>query len=412
MSTSDTNMHLIHGGSFAKTIPLLPEIISFSLFEDDNDVEVTAKQATSTMLGKYPMLRSKLVSKKGEKGEPQVWAEKGFFPNSVDDFFVCVDLTDKVPSPKGLTASAVDKYLNKHVIHRQSDPMSAKVQMKKGCRLFHVALYKLPEKYFCLSLVVSHGLVDGAAYFHLSDEFIAHMNGETLSKPDLTWDHPLITRHESYDGERDLATMSGPTFLFGALVCFLRTAICKRSHTQLTLDKEKIAQLKKELKKEDTPFLSTNDIVCAAIHQAYPKRHLQLMFKDRRSDVEGGEPHIAGNFISTIAYPTEYGKDPNNLRKMVQKGSFYETDEIPSSPILRGNYTIVDSWASVQKDYRVFPSKTKGVYFCPHPMFIMGLPYDIAIIYNMDEKHIGISHNLYHSHTKRGSVELLEKMIA
>ena len=110
-----------------------------------------------------------------------------------------------------------------------------------------------------------------------------------------------------------------------------------------------------------------------------------------RGKVKGLDALDGGNFLQEIPFPREAALDPNNVRKITRERKYYDANKIPILPSLLGCRGVFTNWSSVQKSLQV--EGTTSVIEVPPVDFVASLPYDTAVIFFMDEDHIGILHN-------------------
>jgi hypothetical protein len=424
---TDPDWKLLHNGKALSPSLMNPEIQSFTICQrktDDaaEDLGRSLAQATRRMIEKYPMLRGELtliVPKKG--GAQELWALQGARPVS-DDFFVQEDWTHEsdFTGMGSLSVPACLDLVQKKMAPRTAKPLDTKTQAKTQAPLFQVRLFWLPEDCFCLLVGVSHAIADGSTYYRLVDELVTNATTTNMedgsptaaARTPLHWNNAALPTHEYAEGEKDAAALAGSeAFVVGILRNLLVQLFYPRGSNLIVLDKKAIHEKKLSMKDETSAYLSSNDIILAALAQANANRQMCSVVRNDRKRMAHLEPHDAGNYLSFLVYPTSQGQNPNELRRIATAGSYFEKDTIPTSHLYSMSMMVVSSWATAQDDYAVHP-KGCSTLLChlPHPAFVQGLPLDVAVIFAASPDHLAVAHNFYSSYWTTESTALMESI--
>ena len=110
-----------------------------------------------------------------------------------------------------------------------------------------------------------------------------------------------------------------------------------------------------------------------------------------RGKVQGLDALDGGNLLQEIPFRMKAALDPNNVRKISRERKYYDANKIPILPSLLGCKGSLSNWSSVQKSLQV--EGTSNVIEMPPISFVASIPFDLAVIFSMDEEHMGILHN-------------------
>jgi len=158
----------------------------------------------------------------------------------------------------------------------------------------------------CINFAISHSLVDGAGFHH-----VITLINDALQEKDITPMKWGVV--EQQFRKRNLKDAR----FFVLPATWVELAKQKLTRRRLSLfsfvvDAEKCADLKKSLKR-DSPYLSTNDVVVAALAEVLPGR--TIVPKSTRKKVPGIDAHMGGNHF--IAVGGRFAGDPVAVRKAV-----------------------------------------------------------------------------------------------
>jgi hypothetical protein len=415
----DPDWTCLHKGAALQSILVYPEIQSFTIFTKDApaapDLGRALAEATRLLIEKYPMLRGELAIVKNKTVGTQLWVLEGARAVS-DDFFTEEDWTHE-QSLLGMASLSVAQCLERvqtHVAPRTAKPLNTTEQEARQAPLCQVRLLALPDDVYCLLVGVSHAIADGGTYYRLVDELVAVVQDKNESVPPppnikkpatLDWDNPALSTHE-------FGGAGGLPFLVGLLWSVLINLFYPRPKAQiLVFDRQKITDQKTSLKDAATPYLSSNDIVLAALQQANATRTMTSLIVNDRARCPHLGPHDAGNYLSSLLLPTTLGRNPNRIRSVVTAGTYYgnDNDAAPTSYLYRMSIMIVSSWATAQgDDCAVTPKGTRLVCHLPHPAFVESFPLDVAVVFAASPDCLAVSHNFYASYWSKESTALLD----
>ena len=117
----------------------------------------------------------------------------------------------------------------------------------------------------------------------------------------------------------------------------------------LLFSKDKIAQKKKELHRMEPNggAISANDIIMSALCEMCGSSDVFAFDRSVRGIKEGVSKSAAGNFFVEIPFDREKCTNPFEIRKILDTGSYYDTNEVPLLPLLSGRVGRMTSLASV-----------------------------------------------------------------
>jgi len=195
--------------------------------------------------------------------------------------------------------------------------------------LFQLEVLTLPAGMACICLSISHMLVDGPAY-----HTVVQLISDALQGKEIT---PMVRK-----GGKDSADRLTAGFCALTLRIWVKQAMqkllgknCNPGGT-FVVDTKKCADLKQSLKR-DVAFLSTNDLIVAAMAEVLPGR-TTVMFKTERGRVPGIDVGVGGNQISVVCGCV--AGDPVAVRKSVNVdvNNFFLFD------IVTRNVHFITSW--------------------------------------------------------------------
>lgn len=244
-NTTTGRRHLLNGVDCAKFIGFFPCVQTFTLARctspaggsnTKNYLSRRMQEAVQKLVDKYPVLRGRLVK---TDQNSKLWVEESFFPNTVQDFFSVLDLSNQVDIPslgslggdKKVSTQDLLEYMDQYIIPKCSALQTIDESCQKEKRLFSVDLVLLKDALFAYSVRVSHGIVDAASYYYLIAEFVTLMDENQNEQDDkmvaatqtksLQWGNEKVSQGELLDDSRDRATCLGPRFG----VCVLRNLV-------------------------------------------------------------------------------------------------------------------------------------------------------------------------------------------
>ena len=133
----------------------------------------------------------------------------------------------------------------------------------------------------------------------------------------------------------------------------------------------------------DGGAISANDIIMSALCEMCGSSDVFAFDQSVRGIKEGVSKSAAGNFFVEIPFDRESCTNPFEIRKILDTGSYYGTNEVPLLPILSGRVGRMTSLASVAHQTS-FPGSEVVCTF-PSASFIDNLPLDVAVIFRFDK---------------------------
>jgi len=249
-------------------------------------------------------------------------------------------------------------------------------QLAKASPLLRMEVLTLSDGMACICLAISHSVVDGAAYHHVMQLISDALQGKEISP--MKWELP----------EKPVE----PEML--AVLATVPGVLAKRAFRKLTgfksnpinsfaVDADECAKLKESMKGA-CAFLSTNDLVVAAMAEVLPGR-TTILAKNMRKMALGSEGYLGGNCI--IDLEGTVGGDPTAVRKLVGM------DTVVASKMVwaRHDLHFVTNWC--------FDACLAGAGLvhearCPFGAFVGQAICPVAVVINVDEKTTLVNHNM------------------
>jgi hypothetical protein len=266
-------------------------------------------------------------------------------------------------------------------------------QLKNKSRVFHCRVIEFENDLVAISIQMSHSIGDGATLFGVIDLIkFAMMDQDVVA---LNWTSDL---GKAFNG---LGDNKGPPPSKLAKVCFILGMINlaifgpKRSTRNVLVSKAKIGDMKKNLKNEKVEYLSSNDVLTAAIFEASKSTHLMMLAVDNRNHGETYEKDLAGNFESTLFLPKENCKDPNEIR-LGLKELFWGKPKKPMKYIIRGKFGAISNVTSLETNLECLGAKLEcGL---ATGSLLKTVLQNTVFISSFDSESICLHHNIPENH--------------
>jgi hypothetical protein len=266
-------------------------------------------------------------------------------------------------------------------------------QLAKASPVFRMEVLTLPDGMACINFAISHSVVDGAGY-----HYVIKLISDALQEKDITPMKWEVVEHQF----RNKRSYTHFLWTLSAMVELAKQKLTGKNKpwSSFIVDAEKCADLKQSLKR-DSSFLSTNDVVVAAMAEVLPGR-TTLMPKNMRKRAPGMDAHLGGNHITHV-----YGRfagDPVAVRKTLS----VNTKENPFLfDIATRNCHIINNWC--------FDGLFQGAGLvtevrCPLGAFLGQCPVPVAVIINADRETTMVNCNIDAKDLSRG--KLLSHLIA
>lgn len=261
------------------------------------------------------------------------------------------------------------------------------------------------------------------------------------SSSSIVWNNPHISTHQAtprHYSRRDTARSSGLSFYMGL---FRRgpqlkiRAACGLHHC--ILSRAKIATQKEVLlepvdgpptqkqnpatakptadenkKREQCNFLSSHDVVAAAIAQHSNIALDIAIFIDMRPRCpELFAPNDGGNCISQFSMPCPDARNPNAIRRAVTQGYYYPTHQVPSRPARSGRQLWITTWASNACYLTGCNGTLQTVSHFPTLGMFKLFPIDMAIVWSVNDTCLGVVHNFMDKDVSTDPTQLLHKIL-
>ena len=357
-----TSMKLIHDGKFAKLLPFMPRVSTVTLSDG----------WSSEMVNEFPLVIDKVVAMnpiltgrvmKNGKG---VFVKMAAFRVAEHSFGNVHDFVGKTPSVEGMTKAElldfVENNINTFIAEKcrntigSSKSLNVGVEIKHGLPLFEANLFRLDQSTCAYHISMSHAVGDAATYYMLIDQIACLLNGNDVNHR-INWDNEILTSHELHApnlNEKDIKRARWS--LFGIILKSITGG--KRKSNYIFLDPKAIDQKKIEMVGSENKYLSSNDVIIAAICRISNKSNKAVLTTmDMRSRKQNILTTDGGNALSQFAMPIHQGKNPNIVRQSIDKMHYYPPGKTRLSPIIRGNYVPTSNWSSVSPAISLVPTR-------------------------------------------------------
>jgi len=279
----------------------------------------------------------------------------------------------------------INKYLAARVGSSKKTVASHDIKAKKP--LFHAQLFRFAGGYACCYFGVSHALVDGRAYYQIIEQVSSFMN-EGVIKKRINWGNPKLTTlelwHDHYT-KKDVKKSGILPLLLG----FLRSGKRAKQHLWI-LDQEEISELKKDLlDPAAVEFLSSHDVIISAVCKVIQSSDEISVLMDYRERSPSFDMYDGGNCLKSWFLPCSVGADPNEIRKAVNKGYYYESGQFSGKAVRQGRVCYTSSWV---KCYKSIQGVDTICHF-PSAHFVGSMPADTGILFPVDGSNLALLNN-------------------
>jgi len=277
--------------------------------------------AIQKVIDQNPIFTGKLVQKKGSRCVlPGCYKLK-------DLFFVTEGPSGLVPVGTLERAAFMQQVLEPYF---KASLGTGLQQLAVASPVFRMEVLTLPDGMACINFAISHSVLDGAGY-----HYVIKLISDALQEKDITPMNWEVVDQQFNKKHRKSAVL---LFLPGILMELAKRKFTglKRPTSLFSVDAEKCADLKKSLKR-DSSYLSTNDVVVAAMAEVLPGR-TTMVVKNMRKRAPGIDTHMGGNHIAGAW--GRFESDPVAVRKSVNVdvNNFFLFD------IVTRNVHIITSW--------------------------------------------------------------------
>jgi len=254
----------------------------------------------------------------------------GFF--QFEDLFIVKEGPSvSVPSSTQERVTLMQAVLVHHFRNKRSSGVE---ELANVLPLFQLEVLTLPAGMACICLSISHMLVDGVAY-----HTVVQLISDALQGKEIT---PMVWKVGKDSADRLTAGFCALTLRIWVKQAMqkLLGKNCNPGGT-FVVDTKKCADLKQSLKR-DVAFLSTNDLIVAAMAEVLPGR-TTVMFKTERGRVPGIDVGVGGNQISVVCGCV--AGDPVAVRKLVSMDTA-TTNETTLLDLVTGNFHLTSNITS------------------------------------------------------------------
>jgi len=396
---------LVHKGKFAQVLPMYPKVESFTLAHGwSQDMKSRFPCAVQRVIDINPILSGRVT--KTSTGKIVVQTGMSAFKNQEHSRVVDIS-TIVTRSPVGLLQNEMFEYIHEHVYpHLKSAPTLVRDEIKGKLSLFDATLFLLPDDHVCYHVGMSHSIGDAETYYMILDQVSAVLNQEK-EVHEVKWENPSTAVHEPL---RKGSALFPFAFACGVFANGLSSAFKSNRVANLVLSREAIERKKTELVAPSNQYLSSHDIVLAALCRLNASSEILSFYMDVRSrQQEHFDKRDGGNCLSQVTFPTEAGRDPNMLRKIVDEQAYFkEGQQPPLSKYARGRFGFTTSWANSTK--LIAGKGIANICHVPCKHFLGNLILDVAVIYQMNEECLGVAYFFNKSTLEEDRLDLLNQI--
>ena len=270
------------------------------------------------------------------------------FPVDKHSFYEEIDLSTKVPPSFHFTDS--NQHENFRFMEKIILPNCKNGTTKSEFEpLFSFTVFLLKKNIICYKMSMAHIIGDTSTYNALMDQINSVLENEPLNS--INWNNHMA--RSSPISNRCSGRYKYPLFglvpLIVGLLRKLHQKVTFRRYNHFVIDQTTVEEKKLSLvDRSQHDFLSTNDIIMAALCQVNPKVTLVSMVMNCRGRTQGIDSRDGGNFTQMAWLDVEAGKDPNTIRDAVKRGGqFLEPNQAVLRPYLEGKFWYVTNWATL-----------------------------------------------------------------
>ncbi|CAK9041762.1 unnamed protein product [Durusdinium trenchii] len=340
------------------------------------------KAGVDKLVEANPFLSARVVKKDG-----RMLVEPGAHS---DCFFKVVDPPKECPLIGSLDLKGKLEFL-RNLEQHFTPPGTALTTVKNGTQVFLVELMTFPEPFVCFVIHLSHLVGDAKTLYDLVGQLNAFLAKQTPNT--LDWESPVRQSFEllplSLKDRQKVSTWG----FFG----WLAQLICGplRQNHVLLLSKQQIAKEKESRKAPKVEFLSSNDIITAALSRAIKNSYIMniaVNMREKQCSGKGIPGNVAGNYWYSFPMDHQAASDPNAIRESLSKLEYYNENEIPCWPFFRGRYSFITSWTSFTRQLEVDGLKVEC--HAVHGNFLRENPTNVAVVFHAAPEILALSHNV------------------
>ncbi|GFH45169.1 hypothetical protein CTEN210_01643 [Chaetoceros tenuissimus] len=375
---------LIRKGPYAKQLKLMQRVETFTLSHGWKDDKIARfRKAIEEVVLENPILTSHLVWKKNS-----IYTSLGTF--TIENHSFCTVEYDRDLDVRKTFCNqkATMKYMHGKLakkIECQNKTASEDIETKRP--LFHAHLFVFSHDYACLYIGVSHAIVDVATYYNIVGQISALMNDQDITP--INWQNEHMITLEPFPDHytfRDRRKGGLLPMLFGALVNISRT---RREQAWIVRKDKVIFEKRNQLDTNLTNYLESDDIILSKVSellQSSVEINIDMDYRDKSPEFARTD---GGNCSKAFNLPSNVASNPNLLRQTIDKGYYYEANQVDGKPLKKGQLCYSSSWINSYK--QIEGMKT----LCHTPSFnlIQGQPFDVCIMFVIDESHFAVFHN-------------------
>ena len=363
-----------------------PSIITITLVDGWTEEQtIKLRAAVRDVVAANPILSGKVVAGEGGKGLAIAPAEHiGLDPATLNvlagpsDFEPPADIVARCSYCQDVLGSLVPI-------------LGTTIQQKAtGGPLFNVSIIELPDQRAAYSVSLSHIVGDGWTYYELIDQLDCLVNDKPL-KP-LVWDDPGVSRDHWSERDKFRFKLGMPAFICKMLYNFL---LGGRSNLLEVIHRDSMTPVKED-SRGTAAFVSTNDVVSAAVYETFDNKLVAMISNLRAANrLPGLPPRIAGNFEGGLLHPRALSAgSPSFIREklLVSPSGCFGRNKIPFWPMVKSDWGLITNWSSLTN--LIIAAGATVSCHVPHRNFVETWPLNMAVIFQADPTTLICNHNL------------------
>ncbi|CAJ1339537.1 unnamed protein product [Effrenium voratum] len=322
-----------------------------------------------------------ILTGRAKKSEGKVWVEPGVH----HALFRIAECPKECPLIAPLDFKSKLQFLEgleKHLV----DPLTAIQTLHIGSQVFLVELMTFEEPFVCFVVHLSHLVGDAKTLYDLVGQLNALLAHQEV-KP-LQWDSPARLSLELVPlckADRERISRWGTLGWLAQKIC----GPARKSRVSL-LSKSAIEKQKLELLSSESKFLSSNDVITAALSRAIKNSKVMNIAVNLRG--RKCEENCAGNFWHNVPMAHQAAQDPNAVRALLPKLQYYKDGEVPWTPFAAGRYSFITNWTAFTQHLEVEGLKVEC--HLVHGNFLRQNPTNVAVVFHASRDALALSHNV------------------
>lgn len=382
--SASREMKLIHDGDFAGILPFMPRVSTVTI-SDGWD---------RGMVGKFPSVITEVVTLnpiltgRAVKSKKGMHVEMGAFSASEHSFGNVHDFTDKGRVIEGMTNGELVDFVEGNIVPFIAEKLKESVglrdsrctsmksnvaaEIKHGLPLFEANLFLLDQSMCAYHISMSHAVGDAATYYMIVDQISCLLKGGKVNS--INWDNPHMSSHELHAPNLDEKGIKTTMMKYASPAGVVWKMITggKRKSNFIFTDSRAIQQKKDEMVGAGNGYLSSNDIITAALCRINITSEFVFTNMDMRERETNMSRNDGGTILSLIPTPIVKSKDPNIVRQTVDKTYFPPKGFVPSMwHVVQGKYLSITNWSSVSSHFSSWQAAYLFQPLCIHSQTLL-----------------------------------------